>query len=134
MIEPGQIDDPQVLAELTAVFHDYEHALMSNDVEALNAYFWADPRVTRYGIADRQWGIDALVAYRAATPAPSFTRTLHHLRLHAFGPDCAVAQVEFVRSDTALRGFQSQTWARLAPGPAGWKIVAAHVSMIPFKA
>lgn len=129
MIDPTQIDDPQVLAELTAVFHDYERALMSNDVEALNAFFWADPRVTRYGIADRQWGIDELQAYRAATPAPTFTRTLHHLRLHAFGPDLAVAQVEFVRSDTTLRGFQTQTWARL---PVGWRIVAAHVSMIPF--
>ena len=44
----------------------------------------------------------------------------------------AVAQVAFVRSDTPLRGFQSQTWVRLSPGRSGWKIVAAHVSMIPF--
>jgi hypothetical protein len=131
MIDPGTIDDPRVLAELTAVFHDYERALMSNDVARLNAFFWYDARVTRYGIADRQWGIDELVAYRRATPAPDFTRTLHHLRVHTFGPDLAVAQVEFVRSDTTLRGFQSQTWARL---PEGWRIVAAHVSMIPFEA
>ena len=46
----------------------------------------------------------------------------------------AVAQVEFLRSDTPLRGFQTQTWVRLAPGRSGWKIVAAHVSMIPFGA
>ena len=130
MIEPGAIDAPEVLAELTAIFHDYERALMTNDVAALNAWFWADARVTRYGIGDRQWGIDELLAYRAATPAPNFTRTLHHLRLHAFGPDLAVAQVEFVRSDTPLRGFQTQTWARLSEG---WRIVAAHVSMIPFE-
>lgn len=129
MIDPSDIDDPRVLTELHAVFEDYERALMSNDVEALNAFFWADARVTRYGIADRQWGIAELQAYRAATPAPNFTRTLHHLKLHAFGPDLAVAQVEFLRSDTPLRGFQTQTWARL---PQGWKIVAAHVSMIPF--
>ena len=63
------------------------------------------------------------------TESPTFTRRLEHLKLHAFGRDLAVAQVEFVRSDTALRGFQTQTWARLA---GGWKIVAAHVSMIPF--
>jgi Protein of unknown function (DUF3225) len=129
MIEPGAVDAPEVLAELTAIFHDYERALMTNDVAALNGWFWADARVTRYGIADRQWGINELVAYRAATPAPNFTRTLQHLRLHAFGPDLAVAQVEFVRSDTPLRGFQTQTWARL---PEGWRIVAAHVSMIAF--
>ena len=133
-MNPALIDDPLVLAEVTAVFHAYEAALMANDVAALNAYFWADARTTRYGIADRQWGIDELVAFRAATPAPSFTRTLHHLRIAAFGPDMAVAQVEFERSDTCLRGFQSQTWVRLAPGPPGWRIVGAHVSMIPFEA
>lgn len=129
MIDERSIDNPDVLAELQRVFDDYEHALMTNDVEALNAYFWQDARVTRYGIGDRQWGIDELVAYRATVPAPTFTRRLEHLKLHAFGRDLAVAQVEFVRSDTALRGFQTQTWARLA---GGWKIVAAHVSMIPF--
>jgi hypothetical protein len=133
-MNPALIDDPLVLAEVTAVFHAYEAALMANDVAALNAYFWADARTTRYGIADRQWGIDELVAFRAATPAPSFTRALHHLRIAAFGPDMAVAQVEFERSDTCLRGFQSQTWVRLAPGSTGWRIVGAHVSMIPFEA
>lgn len=129
MIFPPQIDDPRVLAELTAVFEDYERALMANDLAALDAFFWSDARVTRYGIADRQWGIAELRAYRAATPAPAFTRRLEHLRLHSYGPDHAVAQVEFVRSDTPLRGFQTQTWVRL---PEGWRIVAAHVSMIPF--
>lgn len=127
MIDTGQIDDAAVVADITTVFHAYEHALMTNDLAALDAFFWDDPRVTRYGIADRQHGIAELRAFRAATPAPTFTRRLELLRIHAFGPDLAVAQVEFVRSDTALRGFQSQTWARLA---GGWKIVAAHVSMI----
>jgi hypothetical protein len=126
---PDQIDRPAVVADITRVFHDYERALMTNDTAALNAFFWADPRVTRYCIADRQFGIAELVAFRAATPAPNFTRTLHLLRISTFGDDMAVAQVEFVRSDTALRGFQSQTWVRFG---AGWKIVAAHVSMIPF--
>lgn len=134
MIAADSIDDGAVLAELRSVFHAYERALMVNDVDLLNAFFWHDARTTRYGIADRQLGIDALIAFRAATSAPDFSRRLENLRLTSFGPDLAVAQVEFVRSDTPLRGFQTQTWARLAAGPAGWKIVAAHVSMIPFKA
>lgn len=133
-MNPAVIDDPRVIAEVTAVFHAYERALMDNDVAALNAYFWPDARLTRYGIADRQLGIDELVAFRAATPAPNFTRRLENLRICSFGPDLAVAQVEFVRSDTTLRGFQSQTWVRLSPGRAGWQIVAAHVSMMPFPA
>ena len=131
-MNPAVIDDPQVLAEVGAVFQAYEAALMGNDLAVLNGFFWADTRVTRYGIADRQWGINELIAFRAATAPPNFTRRLQHLRLCSFGPDLAVAQVEFVRSDTPLRGFQSQTWVRLSPGRNGWKIVAAHVSMIPF--
>lgn len=129
-LKTEQIDQPEILREVEAAFHAYEHALMSNDVATLNAFFWDDPRTTRYGIADRQWGHAELVAYRQATPAPNFARRLEHLRIHAFGPDHAVAQVEFVRSDTTLRGFQTQVWARL---PEGWRIVSAHVSMIPLE-
>ena len=129
MSEPMDIDLPDVVAEVTAAFERYERALMANDVGALRAFFWSDPRTTRYGIADRQWGAEELAAYRAAVAAPSFTRTLLHPRITAYGADMAVAQVEFVRSDTPLRGFQTQTWVRMA---AGWKIVAAHVSMIDF--
>jgi len=129
---PREIDRPEVLAEVRMAFEAYEQALMANDLDALNAFFWHDARTTRYGIADRQLGIDELIAFRTAAPAPDFTRTLHQMRILALGADLAIAQVEFVRSDTTLRGFQTQTWARMAPGPEGLKIVAAHVSMIPF--
>jgi hypothetical protein len=125
------IDPPAVVAEVTRLFHDYEHALMNNEAAALIAHFWQDARLTRYGIADRQLGIDEMIAFRQGTPAPNFTRRLENLRITAFGPDLATAQVEFVRSDTPLRGFQSQVWVRIG---TGWKIVAAHVSMIPFEA
>jgi len=129
LINLDLVDKPEVLAEITSLFHDYEHALMTNNVDALNGYFWNDSRTTRYGIADRQLGIAALKAYRAATPPPDFTRTLHNLRITSYGDNVAVAQVEFIRTDTTLRGFQTQTWVKMAEG---WKIVSAHVSMIPF--
>ena len=48
----------QTTKDLTEVFHAYELALMSNDLAALDAFFWDDMRTTRYGIADRQLGID----------------------------------------------------------------------------
>ena len=116
-------------SEITRLFLDYESALMNNDIEALNQYFWQHDAVTRYGICDKQLGHPALVAYRKNVPAPDFTRTLHEVRITAFGPDMAVAMCEFKRSDTPLHGFQTQTWVRL---PQGWKIVSAHVSMVPF--
>ena len=122
------VNRPEVLAEVTALFHAYEAAFMRNDVEALNNYFWNDPALTRYGIADLQMGHAELVAFRAASPAPDFTRTLHHIRITTFGHHPAFAFTEFTRSDTPLKGRQSQTWVRFGNG---WKIVAAHVSMVP---
>ena len=118
----------EVVQEVTRAFLAYESALMRNDTEALNAYFWQSPATTRYGIHDRQLGHDALVAYRASVAAPDFTRTLHDVRITSFGSDLAVAMCEFKRSDTTLHGFQTQTWVRMKEG---WRIVSAHVSMTP---
>ena len=36
--------------------------------------------------------------------------------------------MEFERADGTVRGRQSQTWVRM---PEGWRIVAAHVSLLP---
>jgi hypothetical protein len=127
-IPKQQVNLHEVVQELTGIFLQYESALMRNDAEALNNYFWRHDAVTRYGIADKQLGHEALVAYRAGVPAPDFTRTLHDVRITAFGPDMGVAMCEFRRSDTPLHGYQTQTWVRFLEG---WRIVSAHVSMIP---
>jgi hypothetical protein len=129
-----ELDLPGAVDDVTRRFWAYERAFMANDVETLIGFFWADARLTRYGIADRQLGIEQMRAFRRASPAPDFTRRIENLRVTAFGDAAAVACCEFVRSDTALRGFQSQTWVRLAEAGAStpaWKIVSAHVSMIP---
>jgi len=129
MIDDQQVNLPEVVAEITKIFYEYEEALMTNDVEKLNQYFWQDERVTRYGIADRQFGINELITYRQATPVPAFTRILENLRVITIDEITAICQVEFVRSDTTLRGFQTQTWIKIK---GVWRIVSAHVSMIPF--
>jgi Protein of unknown function (DUF3225) len=128
MMTPDLINRADVIGEITRLFLDYESALMRNDAEALNKYFWNHGAVTRYGINDRQLGHSALVEYRKNVPAPDFKRTLHDVRITTFGPDVAVAMTEFKRTDTTLHGFQTQTWVRM---PDGWKIVSAHVSMVP---
>ncbi len=130
-----EIDLPAVVEDVTRQFWAYEKAFMANDVDALIDFFWADLRLTRYGIADRQLGIEEMRAFRRASPTPDFTRRIEELRVTSFGDAMAVAYCEFVRSDTPLHGFQSQTWVRLSEEGASiptWKIVSAHVSMIPF--
>jgi hypothetical protein len=125
-----EIDRPDVVAEVERRFQAYETAFMANDVEALIGFFWDDERLTRYGIADRQLGMAQMREFRRASPKPDFTRRIENLRITSFGDATAVAYCEFVRSDTPLRGFQSQTWVKL--DGVGWRIVSAHVSMIAF--
>lgn len=115
------------LEEVQELFHSYEDALMRNDRDALNDYFWSDQSVTRYGVCDKQLGHAALVEYRASVPYPNFSRKLVNVRLTAFCSNTVIAMCEFKRSDTDLHGFQTQTWVRFEEG---WKIVSAHVSMV----
>jgi hypothetical protein len=123
----ADINQHEIVQEITRLFLDYESALVRNDVEALCHFFWKSPALTRYGVADKQLGHEAMVAYRASVPAPNFKRELTDVRITTFGQDTAVAMCEFKRSDTDLHGFQTQTWVRL---PEGWRIVSAHVSMV----
>ena len=128
MIHDAEVNLPEVQRELRALFEVYEAALMRNDVAALGRFFWDHEAATRYGFADWQHGAQAIADYRATVLAPTFTRTLHELRISSFGRDFAVVQTQFRRSDTHKLGLQSQTWVRFAG--VGWKIVAAHVSLI----
>jgi Protein of unknown function (DUF3225) len=128
MMTPDLINIPSVVGEITRLFWDYEAAFLRNDAEALSHYFWDSEAMTRYGVCDKQLGHAAMVAYRRSVPTIDFTRELLAIRINTFGPDMAVAMTEFKRSDTSLHGFQTQTWVRL---PQGWKIVSAHVSMVP---
>jgi hypothetical protein len=128
MIHDAEVNLPDVQREIRALFEVYEAALMRNDTAALSRFFWDHEAATRYGFADWQHGAAAIAAYRATVPAPDFTRTLHELRISTFGRDMAVVQTQFRRSDTARLGLQTQTWVRFAD--VGWKIVAAHVSLI----
>lgn len=122
------IDDPAILAEVEAAFAAYEAALVGNDVAALDGFFWRDARALRYGAGENLYGHAAIAAFRAARPAAGLSRTLERTVITAFGRDFATASTLFRREAAPGRiGRQSQSWARL---PEGWRIVAAHVSLI----
>jgi hypothetical protein len=121
------INEPETLAEVTAAFAAYEAALMANDVAALDALFWASPQVLRYGVGENLYGQDEIIAFREARPGGSPQRILTRTVITTFGRDYATANTEFVREGSARIGRQSHAWARL---PEGWRIVAAHVSMM----
>jgi Protein of unknown function (DUF3225) len=122
------IDDPAILAELTEAFIRYETAFVANDIAALDAFFWHDARVTRYGVADLQHGIEAIRDFRASYPAVDLARELGDTRISTFGTDFGVASTLFFRgSAPGKAGRQMQSWVRM---DGAWKIVAAHVSLI----
>ena len=123
-----EIDLPEVLAEVTAQFARYEQALVSNDVAVLNELFHRDARTLRYGIGENLYGYEEVTAFRAARSPVGLMRRTARTVITAYGRDSAVASTLFYR-DTAPGkvGRQMQTWIRC---PEGWRIVAAHVSII----
>ena len=123
------VDLPDVLAEVTAQFARYEAALVANDVAVLDELFRADPRTLRYGIGENLYGYDAIMAFRAARSPVGLMRKTDKTVITAYGHDTAVASTLFYRDawSGSRVGRQMQTWVRF---PEGWKIVAAHVSII----
>jgi hypothetical protein len=119
------IDDPAVLAEVSAAFAAYETALMTDDVRALDGFFWDSPLALRFGAGETLVGHAAIAAFRAARGG-SPQRVLQNTRITSFGADYAVAATEFVRAGEARLGRQTQVWVRF---PEGWRIASAHVSL-----
>lgn len=122
-----EINHPATLAEVEAVFAEYEQALVSNDVEVLDRLFWHSPHTLRYGAGENLYGFQAIQDFRNARPSAGLERTISARSLTTFGRDFAVANVEFTRTSTPRIGRQTQTWVRM---PEGWRVVAAHVSLM----
>lgn len=120
-----QINIPEIVAEVTAAVARYERALMANDIAVLNEQFWASPHTIRYGPGELLYGHDEISRYRGARPAAGLERTVDRQVITTFGRDAATASVQFTRGGRI--GRQMQTWVRM---PEGWRVVAAHVSML----
>jgi hypothetical protein len=123
-----EINLPAVKAEVEEAFARYEKALMANDVEALQGLFWDSPQTIRYGIGENLYGYGEIGAFRAARSPVGLMRTTSRTVITTYGQDFATASTLFHRETTPGKvGRQMQTWART---PAGWRVVAAHVSVI----
>jgi len=122
------VDDPQTRAEVEALFRDYERALVANDVAALDRFFRDGAETIRYGVGENLYGIEAIRAFRAARSPAGLARELERTQITTYGRDFAMAATLFRRDNAPGRiGRQMQTWVRF---PEGWRIVAAHVSVI----
>jgi hypothetical protein len=123
-----QIDLPEVVAEVRAAFDRYENALVTNDVATLDALFHDDARTIRYGGGENLYGFAEIKAFRAARSPAGLARTLSKTVISTYGRDTGIASTLFHRTSLPGKtGRQMQTWARF---PEGWRVVAAHVSVI----
>jgi len=122
------IDLPEVVAEVREAFERYEKALVGNDVPALNALFRDDARTIRYGGGENLYGYGEIKSFRAARSPVALGRTLSRTVITTFGRDYAVASTLYERPSAPGKiGRQMQTWVKF---PEGWRVVAAHVSLI----
>jgi ketosteroid isomerase-like protein len=120
-----RIDDPRLLAEVTAAFHEYERALMADDVAAMDALFHDAPTTNRYGVGEVLYGIEEIREFRKGRGG-SPQRTLGKVAITVYGDSFATADAEFFREGSDRRGRQTQSWVKFADG---WKVVSAHVSL-----
>ncbi|MEJ1161637.1 oxalurate catabolism protein HpxZ [Prosthecomicrobium sp. N25] len=123
-----EVNDPDVMAEVQAAFDAYETALVTNDVETLGALFWDAPQTIRYGGGENLYGFAEIAAFRAGRSPAGLARTLERTVITTYGRDFATASTLFRRDSAPGKvGRQMQTWVRF---PEGWRVVAAHVSVI----
>ncbi len=124
-----EVNLPEVLAEVTAAFWQYERALMANDIAELDALFWDSPLTIRYGVGENLYGIEAIRGFRSGRAVVDLDRNLGRTVITTFGRDFATASTLYRRVGSGRTGRQMQSWVRTE---AGWRVVAASVSVLAF--
>jgi len=109
--------------DLFTAFEDYERAILSNDLDALDAAFAPGPDTIRGDGAGLLVGHDAISAFRSVrggVPA----RTIERVEYRPLSEDAALI-VSVSRYLGGGTGLQTQLWERIGER---WLITAAHVT------
>jgi hypothetical protein len=123
-----EINNPDVVEEVRALFERYEQALIDKDVEVLDATFWDSPLTIRSAIHENGYGFDEIHAHRVRRPpGPGIKLARRRLVITTLGRDIATVHLEFDMRGRDMPARQSQTWVRLPD--VGWKVILAHVSV-----
>lgn len=114
--------------EVEARCHQYEQALMADDLDEVRDFFVADAH--RFGPAGTQRSGDEIDRERRTNRYP-MARSLLSTEMRVLSDSVVVAIAEFMRTESGQRGRQTQVWIR---DGETWRISHAHVSMIPINA
>lgn len=122
------VNIPEVVEEVRALFERYEQALIDKDVDVLDATFWNSPLTIRSAIHENGFGFDEIHAHRVRRPpGPGIKLARRRLVITTLGRDIATVHLEFDMPGRDMPARQSQTWVRFPD--VGWKVVLAHVSV-----
>ena len=120
---------PEVVEEVRVLFERYEQALIDKNVEVLDATFWNSPHAIRLANNEHCYGFDRIHAHRVArVPGPGTKERRLRLDIVTVGRGVATVTLVYKVRGREMTGRQMQTWVRFPD--AGWKVIAAHVSMI----
>lgn len=122
-----EINLPDVVAEVRAVFERYEAALQGNDIPVMEEIFWNNPATTRYGVGENLYGWEAISQFRRSGKLGKFRRRLINTVITTYGRDFATANTEYQREGEDKPGRETKTLMRT---PQGWRIVSAHASLL----
>src|SRR5271156_4197917 len=106
------VNDPGTLAELQALYPQYETALVTNDADTLTRMFWESPHAMRFGATENLYGIEEIASFRKFRSPAKLARTGRRLDIVTFGKDYGSVTLEFERpvNGRMVRGRQSQVW------------------------
>ena len=121
-----EINRPDVLAEVWRNYRRYEAALLSADARTLDELFWGGALTIRFGVDEILYGHPAIAEFNARRRLNP-DRVLAETVVTTYGEDFATASTLFTDVPEGKIGRQMQSWARM---PEGWRVVAAHVSVI----
>lgn len=124
------INHPETVATVAALHEEYEAALISNDVEKLVRFFWDSEHALRFGVGESLYGASEIEEFRKNRPPIDLQRQVINPKIVTFGEDTAISTIEFRRhiQGSPRHGRQTQVWRKFE---TGWKIVSAHVSIVP---
>lgn len=69
------IDNPPVVAEITATLDRYDRAIATNDLDALDEMFWRSDKTLRYAPNGNLYGHAAISAFRRGRNISGVERT-----------------------------------------------------------
>jgi hypothetical protein len=123
-----EVNIPEVVEEVRALFERYEQALVEKDVAVLDDTFWNSPHTIRYAIHENGYGFDEIHAHRVhRARGPGIKIGRRRLVITTLGRDMATVNLEFDMHGRDMPARQSQTWVRFPD--LGWKVISAHVSV-----